>query len=467
MDATRRSRPADAGVVTRLCAAVGAALAAESLRGHTVAVALSGGRDSRALLDAAVTAGADANVRIVACHVHHGLSAHADDWAAFCASTCASAGVAFRVERIRLAPAPREGIEAAARDARHRALADMAHQEGARAVLLAHHQDDQAETLLLQLLRGAGPRGLAAMPPALSAHGLRWLRPWLDVPRVQIDGYVAARQLAFVEDDSNVSPRHRRNALRHGVVPQLRELAPGYPATLARAASHQAEAAALLHELAAADAAPFLDGATLHRGVLAALSPTRGRNVLRWFLHERGLPPPSSSRLAALVDQLRGARPDAALRLRHAGSEIGLFRERIHAHGAAPPPFEAGWRGDAPLALPHGELRADASAGGDIDLARLFAADVVVRSRAGGERMRLGPGRPSRALKSVLREAALAPWERAALPLVFAGDALAVVPGVAVDPAFRAGPGATAGVLVWTPRGATGPARIARASTFR
>jgi tRNA(Ile)-lysidine synthase len=306
------------------------------------------------------------------------------------------------------------------------------------------------------------------MPAVQAADGLLWLRPWLHVPRDDIDAYVGARALRFVDDDSNASTRHRRNALRHDVVPGLRAIAPGYPGTLARAATHQAEAAALLHELAAEDAAPFMEAGTLHRAALSSLSPMRARNVLRWFLHERGLPAPSAARLGALLDQLRNARGDAALRLRHAGSEIGLFRERIHAHVGAPLPFEAGWKGDAPLSLPHGDLRAGPAAGGDgdVDLDRLFAAGVVVRSRTGGERVRLGPGRPTRALKSLLREAALPPWERAALPLVFAGNDLAVVPGIAVDPAYRPRPGASAGTLVWTPLGARDPARIAPAGPF-
>ena len=437
--------------MTRLRAAVGAALAAQALRGQAVAVALSGGRDSRALLDAAATCAPDAGVRLFALHVHHGLSPHADRWAAFCAEICAASGVELHVRRVTLPARPREGIEAAARTARYAALAAMAHACGASAVLLAHHEDDQAETVLLQLLRGAGPRGLSGMPAALTSDGVLWLRPWLQLPRADVEAYVAARVLAYVDDESNDSPRHRRNALRQAVVPQLRAIAPGYPGTLARAAAHQAEAAALLHELAAADAAPFHDGTTLDRAALSQLSPMRARNVLRWFLHERGLPPPSAARLAALLDQLSAARSGAALRLRHGGSEIGLYRERIHAHAGAPPPFTADWRGDGPLALPHGELRVTPAPDGDVDLARLFAAGVVVRSRAGGERLRLGAGRPARALKSVLREAALAPWERAALPLVFAGDALAVVPGIAVDPDFRAAAGATAGILVWTP----------------
>jgi len=433
-------------------AALATALAGHGLRGSTVAIALSGGRDSTALLDAACEVALHAGVTLVACHVHHGLSAHADAWSAFCARASAQRGIAFAEQRVSVTASRRDGVEAAARRERYRALAACARAAGARAVLLAHHQDDQAETLLLQLVRGAGPRGLAAMPAARVEYDVLWLRPWLDLPRAAVEAYCAARGLAWVDDDSNADARYRRNALRHTVVPALRALAPGYPATLARAAAHQAEAAELLHALAAADAAPWYDGHTLARAALSHLPAVRARNVLRWFLHERGLPPPSTARLDALFAQLATAGADASVRLRHAGRDIGIHRERVVVHHPPPGPFEVSWTGAAPLVLPHGDLRIDAERSGEVDLDRLFAADVIVRARSGGERVRLEPAGPARALKGLLRDAALPRWERAALPLVFANGALAVVPGIAVDAAFRAAPGMRGGSLVWSPR---------------
>src|SRR5207249_8506584 len=164
---------------------------------------------------------------------------------------------------------------------------------------------DQAETVLLQLLRGAGPQGLAAMPEArIDATGLKWLRPLLDIPRAAIDAYVKERRLAWVDDDSNADSRYTRNALRSAVVPALASMAAGYPATVARAAAHQAEAAKLIDDLAVLDAADAFDGATLSRKALIELPPHRARNLLRWFLRQRGLSQPSSSRLAAMYDQL-------------------------------------------------------------------------------------------------------------------------------------------------------------------
>ena len=460
MDASRRSPPADAqraaaDAVDRLRAAVALALARDGVENTTVAVALSGGRDSMALLDAAVAVAAPLSLTLVACHVHHGLSPHADAWMAACEAACARHGVRFAAQRVTVPRRARTSLEAAARTARYDALAAMAQAHGASAVLLAHQQDDQAETLLLQLLRGAGPRGLAAMPASQRMRGLLWVRPLLDVPRALVDAYVGARAVAYVDDDSNVATRFRRNALRQGVVPTLREAAPGYPATIARAARHQAEAAQLMHELAVLDAQDGYDGVTLDRAVLAGLAPHRARNLLRWFLHERGLPPPSTARLAAMQMQLRGARDDAAVRVRHAGVEIGLFRNRIYAHAAAPPPYAEAWRGEPTLALPHGVLRLVACEHGGIDVAHLFACDVIVRSREGGERVRLASAAQPRALQRVLREAALPPWQRDALPLVFANGVLAAVPGIGIDPAFAVPPDRPGSAIVWSASAAT------------
>ncbi|MGH8801853.1 MAG: tRNA lysidine(34) synthetase TilS, partial [Casimicrobiaceae bacterium] len=227
MDATRRSLRADPGHAGQAAArgdsaapgiaAVRARVASlfdrVGLGDARVAVALSGGRDSMALLDAALAGGTDG--AIAAIHVHHGLSPNADAWADFCVDQCRRRGVTCKVRHVSVVAAPRRSLEADACEQRRTALTEAAGALGAAAVLLAHHADDQAETLLLQLLRGAGPRGLAAMAEARNASGLWWLRPFLDLPRTAIDDYVRARAIAYIEDESNASARHWRNALRH------------------------------------------------------------------------------------------------------------------------------------------------------------------------------------------------------------------------------------------------------------
>ena len=323
MASSRRFPPDD------IRAAVTRAIARDAAGADAIVVALSGGRDSVALLDAVCAHAAPGGVRVAAAHVHHGLSGEADRWARFCEELCHTRGIAFAATRVVVAPTRADGVEAAARAARYRALAAMAKAHGTDVVALAHHADDQAETLLLQLVRGAGPAGLAAMPARRMTAGITWLRPLIDVPRAAIDAYVAHHALAYVDDDSNASDRHKRNALRHAVVPALARLAPGYPRTLVRAAALQAEAATLADELAAVDANGACDGHTLAREALAALAPHRARNLLRWFLRQHGMRPPSAARLRAMLAQLAHARPGAAVDLRHDGCAIGVRAGRI------------------------------------------------------------------------------------------------------------------------------------------
>ena len=431
--------------------AVRAELDARLAPGEDFAVALSGGRDSVVLFDALMREARD-RVR-GAIHVHHGLSKNADAWVSFCETLCGERGLPLVVRHVVVDRGPQTSLESEARRARYEALASGAGALGVTVVALAHHRDDQAETLLLQLLRGAGPRGLASMPPMRDdARGVRWWRPLLSVPRTEIDAYARHRGMVWVDDESNDALHHARNAIRHMVMPAIASVSPSAGVTLARAALHQAEAARLADDLALIDAQDALEGATLAQPALAALPAHRARNLLRWFLHARGLPAPSAARLSAMHAQLRAARADATIRLCHAGREIGLYRGRIHVHAPAPPPYDIAWDGRAPLALAHGTLDVAALAGGGIDAHRLRHATLRVRSRTGGERMQLAHDRPRRALKHILQEAGIPPWEREALPLVMADDVVVAIPGIGVDAAWQAAADARGVVLAWTPK---------------
>ena len=449
MASSRSSTPADA--VARAVAAWVAALADDA----PIGFALSGGRDSMALVDAGAAALRAAGRHAIAFHVHHGLQRDADAWAGHCARECAARGIDFAERRVSVARASRTSLEASARDARYGALAALAREHGVRTIALAHHQDDQAETLLLQLGRGAGPAGLASMPASQTdAAGLTWCRPLLGVTRAQIAAYADAHALRYVDDPSNADPAMRRNAVRHAVVPALAAALPGYPATVARAAAHQADAAALLDALADQDArAAGYDDAerTIDAAFLASLPAPRARNLLRGFLRLHGLPPPPTARLDAMLRQLAGARADATIALAHAGTVLGRHRGRIAVHAPAPPDYATTWRGEASIALPHGELRFERAEGEGVDESRI-AAGLTVRPRLGGERIQLAPDRTRRALKSILRESRLPSWERDALPLLVAGDALVAVPGIGVDAAWQAPPGRPGRIVVWKAR---------------
>jgi tRNA(Ile)-lysidine synthase len=421
-----------------------------------VAAAFSGGSDSMVLLDALARIAAECGFVLSAVHVHHGLSANADDWAQFCAIECAKRGVALDVHRVHLENRGGASVEATARAARYSALATAA----ADVVALAHHADDQAETLLLQLMRGAGSHGLAAMPwlrPAPTGPAL--LRPLLALPRAALEAYAKARALPWVEDESNANVDLRRNFIRHEIAPRLAQAFPGYPETLARSAAHLAESSRLADELAEQDAGGAIrtdaaSGPTLARAALIALDargPHRARNLLRWFLRLHGLRPPSTARLATMQRQLVQAAADARVRLVHGGAEIGIHRGHIVVHAPAIEPFVLRWRGETLFALPHGTLEFAPFDGTGETRVALDPATVTVRTRVGGERIRLPGDRSRHALKRLLYDAGMPAWLRDSLPLVFCGDTLAVVPGIGVDVAFVAAAQVPGYAVRWHP----------------
>jgi len=452
MDATRRFPPADGGAaLAALQAAVAGSIAAALPGGGRVAVALSGGRDSVALLDAALAAAPSANCTIVAFHVDHGLSTNAAAWARFCGALCAARGIACETRRVVVERLPRTSVEAAARRARYEALAALAREHAIAAVLLAHHADDQAETTLLQLLRGAGPRGLAAMPAARVDEGVWWLRPLLALPRSCIDAYVAARALRHVDDESNADTRYRRNALRSAVVPALRTLAPGYPATLARAAELQADAATLLDDLARLDAGHAYDGRTLDCTLFATLDARRSANVLRWFLREQRLPAPSRARLAEALRQLQRQGDDSRIAIGHAGTVLGVHRRRLVVHRRPLEPYSVAWDNAERWVMSHGTLSFAIVAGAGVAMRHVAATRVTVRSGVDGERLRM-PGRHVRRnVADLLREAGIPAWDRQAVPRIYCDDVLAAVTAVGADAAFAAEPGEPGGAWQWQP----------------
>jgi tRNA(Ile)-lysidine synthase len=410
-------------------------------------LALSGGLDSVVLLDALVTLRDRHPFELDAVHVHHGLSPHADDWADFCARLCASHGVELKIHRVAIARDDAAGIEAAARYARLRIFAAV----DADFLLTAHQQDDQAETLLLQLLRGAGPKGLAAMPALQQRPGWRaaQLRALLGVTRNAILDTAQQHGLAWVEDESNQDIRYRRNALRQQVMPLLAAHFPNSQATLARAAAMQAEAAGLLDDLARLDAADALAGGRLDCAVLADLTMPRARNLLRYFIVQQGQVLPNARRLDEAVHQLRDAQADAQVRVNLGSAE--LWRFRGGAYLVSPPPAAAPavrWQGEAQLWVPAAGVgvQMEPVIGMGLKRGALEAGVVTLGVRQGGERLRLHAGGPHRSLKNLLQEQAVPPWQRGRLPLLWCDGQLAWAAEVGFDADWRAAPG-EAGML--------------------
>jgi tRNA(Ile)-lysidine synthase len=284
----------------------------------------SGGLDSTVLLDLLAPLCKEEGHALRALHVHHGLSPNADAWERHCAALCAGLRVPLQVAHVEINRAPRTSLEEEARRARHAAFADIA----ADVIVLAHHADDQAETVLLQLLRGAGPKGLAGMPllkPLGPNASTLLLRPLLDFPRTALLEYAQARGLQWIEDESNQDDRLKRNFLRNQVAPLLRAGFPAPAQTLSRAARHQAEAAQLLDALADLDLAQAAAGAALGTGVLEVETlkkhdDVRLKNALRRWLDRAGLRQPSAARLDALLRALRESSNDTRLRWEHEGA---------------------------------------------------------------------------------------------------------------------------------------------------
>jgi len=424
-----------------------------------VAVAYSGGRDSTALLHATLKAAAGEGVEVLALHVHHGLSVHADAWLQHCATQCArwakrGLPVVFASERLTGKPPKGESIEAWARQARYRALRHMAIAHGASLVLLAHHRRDQAETFVLQALRSAGVAGLSGMPREVERDSLTWVRPWLDVPREQIEAYVRRHRLRHIDDDSNEDTRFARNRLRHEVWPALQQAFPQAESSLADAAEWAQQAAQCLSELASMDLANVAGAGALHVRAWLALSEARRSNALRVWLRRVSGKPPSAALVTRLLDEIEGTGP-ATWRLGDA--DLRRYRGVLRFRGAVAaaegtPPREAGLsvRHAGPYPLPgwRGTLQITRVKEGGVPLAWL--AHVELKAREGGERFQAGIGRPPRSLKKQFQAAAVPQWEREG-PLVYSGGQLVFVPGLGVDARVIGLPGQAQVMIEWLP----------------
>jgi tRNA(Ile)-lysidine synthase len=392
-------------------------------------VAFSGGLDSHVLLHALARSAAGGAVRAI--HIDHGLQFESPAWAEHCHAVCRQLGVELVTRPVEARPQPGESPEAAARRARYAAFSALL--EPGDLLLTAHHQDDQAETLLLQLLRGAGPRGLAAMPEVAPLGAGRLARPLLETTRAELHAYARSEGLEWVEDPSNRELRYDRNFLRHEIMPRLRERWPAAGAVLARSAGHFAETSALLEQVAHDDAAHAQGGCsgTLSVSALLGLSLARRRNLLRHWLRRRGFGVPDTSRLQSILDNVLTARADAVPQVAWTGCEVRRYRDDLYAMAplgpapAAPIP----WDPRRPLDLPDGlgRLEAVPATGRGVRADVLSRGPLTVRFRRGGERCRPAPGAADRTLKNLLQETGVPPWLRARMPLLYAGETLVAV----------------------------------------
>lgn len=315
------------------------ALADPDAANEAFAVALSGGPDSAMLAVHAAQLAAAAG-RVMHCfHIHHGLQHVADDWRTHAHRLASQLGVSCHSLRVEVDLGQGDGVESAARTARYAGLARLAKQTGVRRIWLAHHQDDQAETVLLRLLRGAGPLGLAAMAPSSSRDGILYLRPWIEVPRARIvaaaTAYARHTGWTPVEDPTNHDPKYTRSALRTRLAPVLDERWQGWQGVLARHARQSRELAGLVEDLVLEDwqhIEPAPDGLSFSLAAWRTLADVRQALILRHWLARNGLRAPTEARLAELMRQLRGLHAlghDRSMRLKHASAWITCVRGRV------------------------------------------------------------------------------------------------------------------------------------------
>jgi tRNA(Ile)-lysidine synthase len=411
-------------------------------------IAYSGGLDSTALLHAAAALGGSLPGVLRAVHVDHGLHPDSARWAEHCRQRCDALGIALTVHCLNLQPVPGASLEAVARESRYRAFTSL--MGPGDLLLTAHNQDDQAETLLLALLRGSGVHGLAAMPQATGLGPGRLVRPFLGVPRALLEQYARGSGLSWVDDPSNDLVRMDRNYLRHRVIPILRARWPGVSETLTRSACHCAEAAQLV-DLVAADDLAGCAGAhpgTLDIQALCALSRVRRKAALRFWLRRRGFALPDTRHLARILDEVLPAAPDADPLVAWAGCEVRRYRRDLFALTPLPPVPEGlvmRWdAGASMLDLPAGLGRLRWPERADGFRSRVSA--LTVRFGSTGQSCRPRPGGHRRPLKKLFQEAGIPRWLRPYVPLIFADEILIAVAGVGdcvgaePDPAKVAGP---------------------------
>jgi len=420
-----------------------------------IAIAYSGGLDSTALLHLAATTGR----KLYAFHIHHGLSPNADAWEAHCRTECERKGITFASCRVTLD----SRSEASARKARYAALGELCTEHKVHLLLTAHHLDDQAETILLQLLRGAGPAGMSGMdafnraPTLLGTPDVLLARPLLQASRAELEEYVRENAIAHIEDESNADTRYARNALRHDVMPRLAEAFPGYQERFARSARHAQSAQRLLTEQAADDLRVCLapagadpravaavgigadPAASLDLARVRTLSADRVSNLLRHWFAERGIRLPSASWLAEMQEQALTARDDANLKVTHPDCEVRRHRDRLYLVPRKPEPDAEKqacfrWNGEVSIDFPEfgGTLHFELAPLG-LDPDWLRQQMLTIELRKGGEKLKPARNRPTRTLKQHYQTLGIPAWERERLPMVSIPGHILYAAGVGMD----------------------------------
>ncbi|QWD63211.1 tRNA lysidine(34) synthetase TilS [Polynucleobacter sp. MWH-UH2A] len=399
-----------------------------------IAVALSGGLDSVVLLDTACRSQAKSKnpaVEIYAFHIHHGLQKPADDWLLFCEKLAKKYQIHFDFRLLHLADQKSEGnIEARARKGRYDALAELCEEYGIADLLLAHHQNDQAETVLLQLLRGSGVAGLSGMPNIRElqtpTNQITLWRPLLNQSRAELESYAKEHKLKWVEDPSNQNDVFKRNAIRKQIIPKLEKIQPEAVANLSRSASLMSESQMLLDRLAEMDGQVIIQEEALDSKQLKALANRdlpAANNVMRYWLKTKGLGMPSQERLASWWRDLATVKSDAQLEWMHDGQIIRLWRGQIQVSAE----LDGEWIFQP---VPIRSKKPGLSAAWVKEAQKKGL--ISFRVRSGAEKLQIKANSPRRSLKNLFQESDVPPWQRHA-PLLYIDKELIAIAGVGVS----------------------------------
>jgi len=418
-------------------------------------VAFSGGLDSTVLLHGLARALVDrSNYRMRAAHVDHQLQPDSGSWSERCGRVAQSLQIEFVPLVVSVSADPELSPEAAARDARYAALRQILKPN--EVLLTAHHADDQLETMLLALMRGAGLRGLSGVP-SVQIFGGGWLaRPLLEFSRAELEEWARTEQLQWLEDPSNANTGFDRNFLRHRVLPALRERWPAVAQSATRSTAHLREAGRLLDVLAAADLGSIAIGSCLSMTQLAGLAPARRRNVLRHWIRQHGMRVPSTRKLATIERDLLIAREDRLpcvewddVEVRRHRGLLYCMRQRPEFEPADPLPWNVSQVLELPAQL--GRLRAQRDAAGGLAVARA-RGELQVHFRRGGEELQPAGDPHHRKLKKLLQDAGVLPWWRDRVPLIYSAEQLVAVGDLWIAEEFAARHGEDALRIVWEER---------------
>ena len=418
----------------------------------SMTVALSGGVDSVVLLGLLHSLQKKHRFTLNATHVHHGLSKNADKWVKFCEKLCATLSIPLDIHYVKLPKKKSLGIEGEARQLRYEKLL----QSKSDLIVLAHHADDQAETFLLQLIRGAGVKGLSSMAHFDDTRKL-W-RPILNQSRSDIESYAKQHKLKWVEDESNQNTDFDRNFVRSKVLPILNNRFNHIIKVISRSTAHLAEAQNLLDDLAKLDLKKHLKSINcdykIKVNTLNTLSLTRAKNVLRYWLEMNDQLMPSKDLLDELLRQVLHAKKDAELKIELSKNcEIRRYKDEIYLvkkNQQTNKNYEIVWQGESEILLPNGsKLKFKKVKGRGISFERIKDKQLIISNRKGGESFKPDSKRPTKKVKQLFQESDLTPWEREAAPLIFINNDLACVPFFGVDVKCQTKPKEDGLEIIW------------------